>query len=258
MRINSKWLAGIIVVILFGGIALSAIPGWWTTESSKIPKSYVSGDFTGSYNPADIRGSYTFGEVSQLFSIPLADLQEAFLLMDIDPSLVKLKDLETKFAAAAADGMEIGTGSVQLFVAYYLNLPFVVDEEFLPEPGVNLLKQKGNLTPDQITYLDNHSVSLGGSEGDSEVVIQSEIAPSVEPNQETLAVAAETHTESTIGTVKGNTTFRELLEWGVPESKISEILGLPMPNPLFTVKDFCLENGLEFGTIKVELQTEIP
>ena len=254
MRINSKWLAGLIFIIVFGGISLSAIPGWWRTESSKIPKEFSTGEFSGTYNPADIRGSYTFGDVSNLFNIPLVDLQNAFLLSETDPSIVKLKDLEVKFAEASANGMEIGTGSVQLFVATYLGLPIVTDEEYLPAPAVNILKQKGNLTTEQVTYLDNHSVPVGTVEVENKVVVP--VATEVPATNSTESSVE--NVETSVNTIKGSTTFRELLDWGVPEEKISAILGQPMPNPLLTIKDFCLDNGLEFGTLKTELQLEIP
>lgn len=250
MRINSKWLAGFIFVIVFGGISLSAIPGWWRTESSKIPQEFSSGEFSGTYNPADIRGSYTFGDVSNLFNIPLVDFQNAFLLTETDPSLVKLKDLEGLFAEASANGMEIGTGSVQLFVAYYLGLPFVTDEEYLPSSAVDVLKQKGNLTAEELTYLDGHSVPISPVAGQNNLVVP--VA------SEVPSTSSTEHPIESVNTIKGSTTFRELLDWGVPEEKISAILGLPMPNPLLTIKDFCLDNGLEFGTLKTELQLEIP
>ena len=57
--------------------------------------------------------------------------------------------------------------------------------------------------------------------------------------------------------IKGKTTFREVLDWGVPQETIESVLGQSMPNPLLTVKDFCLEQGLEFATVKEALQVYV-
>ncbi|NLI41937.1 MAG: 4Fe-4S binding protein, partial [Caldisericales bacterium] len=71
MRITPRWMAVFIVTVLFGGILLSIALGEWTTKSTKEPLTFAEGEFAGEYNPADIRGSYTFGEISRLFEIPL-------------------------------------------------------------------------------------------------------------------------------------------------------------------------------------------
>ena len=58
-------------------------------------------------------------------------------------------------------------------------------------------------------------------------------------------------------TIKGKTTFGELTQWGVPQAAIEQIIGAPMPNPAMTVKDFASANGLDFETMKTQLQTEV-
>jgi hypothetical protein len=57
--------------------------------------------------------------------------------------------------------------------------------------------------------------------------------------------------------IKGKTSFQEILDWGVSQEIIEQVLGVPMPNPLITVKDFCTEKGLDFETIKPALQVEV-
>ena len=78
MTLNSKSLAAIVFVILFGGILVSAGMGWWETESTKVAATFTEGDFAGQANPADIRGSYTFGDVEKNFNIPASVLAQAF------------------------------------------------------------------------------------------------------------------------------------------------------------------------------------
>ena len=66
MKLGSKALGIILVVILFGGITLSTALGYWQTKSTKQPIRFQEGEAAGEYNPADIRGSYTFGEISPI------------------------------------------------------------------------------------------------------------------------------------------------------------------------------------------------
>ena len=58
-------------------------------------------------------------------------------------------------------------------------------------------------------------------------------------------------------TVTGKTTFQELLDWGVPESAIQEIIGGELPAASVAVKDYVTQNGLEFASIKAALQAEV-
>jgi hypothetical protein len=64
----------------------------------------------------------------------------------------------------------------------------------------------------------------------------------------------DTHTETESGEVKGNTTFGELLSWGVSKEAIEQALGLPIGKAGVTVRDYCIENGIEFSTVKDALQ----
>jgi hypothetical protein len=253
MRLTSKPLGLIILAIFVGGISFSTWMGWWQTQSTKEPVKYSEGEFVGSYNPADIRGSYTFGDINRVFEIPLTDLAKAFLLPEGDQANRKVSELEAIYLTAAENGMEIGTGSVRLFVAYYLDLPFNTNEEFLPAPAVGILKNRNNLTLDQITYLESHSVPLEFLGQDT----QSETSTIEEPAVIATTVPEE-HSEEEDKTIKGKTTFQEVLDWGVSQEDIEIVLGVEMPNPLNKIKDFCLEQGLEFNTIKTSLQALIP
>ena len=146
MNLTSKPLAAIILVVFFGGIALTTATGWWQTTSSKEAATYTEGEFAGQSNPADIRGSYTFGDVEKNFGIPSAILAQAFLIESNDPATFAVKGLEEIYAASE---FEIGTGSVRLFVAFYNGLPIdLTADTYLPEEAAVLLKER-NLTPEQ-------------------------------------------------------------------------------------------------------------
>jgi hypothetical protein len=56
-------------------------------------------------------------------------------------------------------------------------------------------------------------------------------------------------------TVTGRTTFQELLDWGVPREAIQKVIGSDIPAASMAVKDFIAEKGMEFPTIKSQLQS---
>lgn len=250
MKLTSKPLAVILLVILFGSIGITSALGWWATESTKQAAVFTEGEFAGLPNPADIRGSYTFGDIEKNFGVPAADLAAAFgIPADQDAAAFTVKSLEGYYPALP-EGVEIGTNSVRLFTALYTGLPFdLTDSIFLPLQAANLLKAKANLSADQITYLDEHSVIL--PEATATPVTEATPAVETTPGAETT-LAAELDR-----TVKGKTTFAEILGWGLPQATIEQIIGAPLPNQLIKVKDYCSEAGLSFETIKTQLQAEI-
>ena len=245
MTLTSKPLAAIVLVILFGGILFSSGMGWWQTESTKQAATFNEGEFAGLPNPADIRGSYTFGDVENNFDVPAATLAQAFGVSSDDPSTFGVKELETIYAEQE---FEIGTSSVRLFVALYTGLPYeIVGDLYLPKRAVEMLKSQATLTDEQIAYLDAHAVALAPINE-----AQDEAQPAaVSPTEE------HTEADSTERLIKGKTTFQEVLDWGVSQETIESILGSPMPNSLTKVKDYCLEKGLNFEEIKPAIQAEI-
>ena len=58
-------------------------------------------------------------------------------------------------------------------------------------------------------------------------------------------------------TVTGKTTFQELLDWGVPEDAIRQVIGGDLPAPTTVIKDFVTLKGMDFPTIKAALQAEV-
>ena len=149
MTLTSKPLAVIVLLMLFGGIAFSSVMGWWVTESTKVPVTFSDGEFAGQANPADIRGSYTFGDIAKSFDVTPEILAQAFGITEGDPASFAVKELETIYADS---GYEIGTASVRLFVAYYSGLPFDTtgQEIYMPKSATDILIAKGNLIPESL------------------------------------------------------------------------------------------------------------
>ena len=240
MKLKSNVLTIAVLAILFGGILLSSSLGWWQTESSKEAATFTEGEFAGMPNPADIRGSYTFGDVQANFGVPAELLAQAFQVEITDSAAFPVKELEAQYEDSAA---EIGTASVRLFVALYTGLPYdlTVETSYLPESAVQILQTR-ELTVEQNDYLSSHTVAL-------------DALPTAEAVVET-APAAEEEVADTF--IKGKTTFAEVLSWGVTQEQIEAVLGLPMPSENLTViKDFVVENGLDFETVKSELQAVV-
>jgi len=245
MTLTSKSLAVTLFIVLFGGIAFSSAMGWWATESTKVPVTFTDGVFAGQANPADIRGSYTFGDIAKSFNVSPDVLAQAFEITGEEPAAFAVKELEAIYLDS---GFEIGTASVRLFVAYYTGLPFDTtgQEIYMPQTATKILLAKGDLTPDQITYLEQYTVTLG------------EAAPIEQQNVEATPVAAETPVSITEEyVVKGKTTFGELISWGVSQDVIEQLIGAPLPDPAVGVKDYASANGLNFETLKPALQVEV-
>jgi len=124
--------------------------------------------------------------------------------------------------------------------ALYTGLPIDLSTDiYLPSAAVDILKARGILTPEQVDYLDAHTVILDATPAPAQ---EAESTPEAKPTDRL---------------VKGKTTFQELLDWGVPQVVIEQIIGAPLPTTSLTVKDYCTQQGLDFETIKPALQTEV-
>ncbi len=239
MILTSKPLAVFLFVFLFGGIAISSAMGWWATESTKEPATFTEGEFAGLANPADIRGSYTFGDIANSFDVTPEILAQAFGIATDTPAAFAVKELEALYLDS---GFEIGTNSVRMFVAFYTGLPFdlTAEETVLPQAATDILLAEGNLTPEQVTYLETHTVTVN------------ETAVVAEP-----AVVETPVSEESEYVVKGKTTFGDLMTWGVPKETVETLIGTSMPDPAMKVKDYASANGLDFETLKTALQAEV-
>lgn len=234
MTIAAKPLSASIIIIFFGAIALGQVTGYWKTESGKVPATYEEGEFAGEVNPADIRGSYTFGDVEAAFGVPAELLGAAFGISD--PETFAIKGLEEIYGEV--DGMEVGTDAVRLFVARYIGRPYEPEETTaLPVSAIPLL------SPEAQTELADRAVSLeastlGGSAGSD---LMEGTVPEIAAEEERL--------------VKGMTTIAELLTWGIEEDEIAFVFGGALPTPTsLSLRSAAEAADVEFSTVKEELQ----
>lgn len=155
MRVKTWVLAVVAVAVFCGGIALADALGFWKTTNEKVPARISSGDYAGQANPADIRGSYTFTDISKNFGVPLDRLGTAFGIEN--PAQFKCKDLESLYGET--EDVEIGTESVRYFVALYLGME--VDDANaaeLPRTAAEVLMADVPLTDAQLGQLATHTV----------------------------------------------------------------------------------------------------
>ena len=281
ISIKSKHLAVIVPVVFAAGIGLTIAFNLWKTETTKVPAAYTSGEFAGKANPADIRGSYTFADIVKAFPVPLEELARAFGVT-ADAAAFQVKSLEGAFEGLP-DGVEIGTDSVRLFVARYAGLPFdPVETTALPAAAVAILTARGGLSADLRADLEARAVGGGsaaaepapaatttaaapkaaasttapaGTTAAAAAEPATTTAPSAEPATTASGSGTAEHTTTTEDrTIKGKTTFKELLDWGVAEADIRQVFSGEMGATGVAVRDYCTEKGIEFSTVKTALQ----
>jgi hypothetical protein len=158
LRLKPQHAALIALAIFVIGIAVTSLLGLYSTKTLKIPAVLTSADYAGQYDPGDIRGSYTFADISSLYGVPLEDLAAAFGQDVRSASVLKCKDLGTLYAGAPA---EIGTASMRLFVAYYTGLPYEPSgDTYLPETAAVILLENGGLNDARRSYLAAHTINI--------------------------------------------------------------------------------------------------
>ena len=236
--LNYKKTSLFVLIVILGSIIVLTSLGLWKTESSKVPIKIETGEFAGMADPSDIRGSYTFGDIENSFDVPAEILAQAFALDTSEKAAgeYKAKDLETVYEGLSVDG-EVGTDSVRLFVSLYLGMPYETEETtLLPNPALSILRDKGVLSDEEFQVLKERSIS---------------------PTSLELSAPISDTTSSSDNVdmaVKGSTTFKNLLDWGMSKTQIEEILGKSFSNDNQSVRDFAIENGLEFSEYKTAIQ----
>jgi hypothetical protein len=268
IALKTKHLAAVVPAIFIAGIGLTMAFNLWHTTTTKEPAKYSSGEFAGQANPADIRGSYTFGDVAAAFpGVPLEVLADAFGVTQ-NPAAFPVKSLEA--SEVATGSYAVGTDSVRLFVARYLGLAFE------PAPGTGLtpraaelLEATGLLDAAKLADVEARigGVTAGTMKAEPAAPATSTTASAVQPAASTTTTpatapartsappaAAAAETAPAVRTVKGSTTFKELADWGASSSALEEVLGSAPGAPGVALRDWCTEKGIEFSTVKTKIQ----
>lgn len=239
MKIGAKGIAASVIATILGGVVLLIALGSWQTESKKVPVKFSSGEFVGMANPADIRGSYSFADVERNFAVTADTIATAFALdVTVKPAADYVaKNLEELYGEVADGAGEIGTDSLKWFVALYTGLPFTPEEDtYVPRTVIEVLRDSGKIADaDTLARLEAKSVEP--------------LAPGTVP--ETIVTHVVSSSERVI---KGNTTYADVISWGVAQQEIEAVLGVPLRSRTENIRDHLTANNLEFSVIKAKLQ----
>jgi hypothetical protein len=240
MSAQNKTIALTLSLLLLGGVYVADYLGFWVTESTKEPVKYTDGEFAGSYNPADIRGSYSFGDVANAFDISVGTLADAYGIdaTDYAAAEFKLNELEIVYPNLGED-VELGTGSVKYFVALYTGLPYEDEGDGLPLRGVDILTEEGKIDDAKRNELLAIAIDLSLYQTSDEAS-----SPTTETSEN------EVEEEKII---TGNTTIQDLYNFGLTDDILTEVLGEIPATKSMSLRDFCTEKGLSFSEIKATL-----
>jgi len=235
MRISSTVLGTGVAAFIVVAVALLMIFGLWNDEQSKVPAKFTTGQFAGLNNPSDIRGSYTFEDIEHYFSVPAETIAQAFALDTSQKGAneYKAKDLEELYKDI--DNGEVGTDSIKWFVSLYDQVPYEPEATtLLPESAIRILADLGSIDETTATVLTARSIAI---------------------NQTYATSATQEHdvaSEEMI--IKGNTTYSDLLIWGLDAETIESIVGYPITDRTIKLRDDFSQKGLEFSVYKNVLQ----
>ena len=232
-NVSKKIVAISIIAILIVGIGIGKLTKTFITESQKIPQKIASGEFAGEYNPADIRGSYSFNDVSNVFDVPVEVLAKSFNINSEDNGSFQLKYLEEMFE-------NVGTSSVREFVALYTGLPYEDESDGLPHGAIIQLLEAGKITDVEYNeFTQKHNV---------------EDIPLDKAENENYSSEIE---EGEHSKINSETTIKDAISLGISQDDIEQIIGAAISDENMLVKDFVKANGLRFSEIKDELNTLI-
>ncbi|MBS7527029.1 hypothetical protein KHM83_10085 [Fusibacter paucivorans] len=266
-RIREQTILIAILVIILGGIGVTMATGIWSTESTKVPVKFETGDFEGEYNPEDIRGSYTLAEIASIFEIPESILKTAFGIDEsVSADSFKSKDLETLYP----EEVEIGNDAMKAFVSLYKGIPYELTGLILPDAAVDIiLSQSYDFDEPLRSAIERTRYSIfeaqASADGDTPDGENNTLTGTIDNettefvNDASDAVENETAHETTEDepVINGNTTFMQALDAGLSISDIEAVIGGEIPSTAMTIKDFCVNSGLSFSTVKTTLTAKI-
>jgi hypothetical protein len=105
-------------------------------------------------------------------------------------------------------------------------------------------------------WLESRSQPAGGPQTNTVAPAPTQTATQT-PDTASAAIPVATEHVTSDKTITGKTTFQEVLGWGVATETIQKIIGSDLPVPSTVIKDFVTGKGLEFSTIKSQLQAGV-
>jgi len=236
MKVKAPLVVGVLVGVLILSVGLAKVSGYWRTESSKVPAVIETGEFAGEFDPSDIRGSYSFADIEAAFGVPPEILAAAFSMSGSDPSVILAKDLETTWEGL--EDVEVGTDSIRMFTAYWTGRPHEGEEDtVLPLAAVQILESYGKIDAAAAAGLAARAVVPPFAAGGEE-------PPSTPPKP----------AEGEERTVKGLSTFGDLIGWGVDEAAWEAAAGAPMGSRSTDLRTWAEAEGRSMSEIRALAQ----
>lgn len=229
------------VIIIFVGIFTSDQLGYWSTQSSG---DFLSKDEEGNIMaiPDELRGSTTFEEIENAFGIPANRLAAAYNFDSDEPGLIKVMYVSDAFAYLGED-VEMGTGSVRLFIYIYngLDTSDLEEIENIPSTAVEVLKEDGKWTNESELLMANYIIDI-----DKEPLKNETISDLMEEDHE------KESDDAAVGTleINGKTTINDMINAGLTLEAIETEMDVEIGNINLSFKDICEQNGLDFSSMK--------
>jgi hypothetical protein len=212
-------LYGVLVSTVFFGVILGfQAAGIWSISGKVTADGEAIQPAATDVNT--IKGWMTLEQIATTYNVHLADLLIQFGLPADTPSSTAIKDLESDTFDTTALRTWLQSRAQP---ANIQQLDIATSAE--PQPAAS-------------TPVDTQ-----------QTVSTPEIAAALTPIPTEHVAPAKT--------ITGKTTFQELLDWGVPEDAIRNIIGGELPGPGTVLKDYVTAKGLEFATVKNQLQAEV-
>ena len=148
----------------------------------------------------------------------------------------------------------------QITVTYNVSLSDLVKQFNLPAETTlaTALKDLESATFDMTILRDwLRARSTQGSAAPTPAAPVQPVAATTTPIPAAAVTPVPTEHAAPVKTITGKTTFQEFLDWGVTKEVIQKVIGENLPLPSMLVKDFATGKGLEFATLKTQLQAEV-
>lgn len=226
MRINPFVYGALVLVVFFGTILGFQAAGIWSISGKVTNSGEQVQPAAGDVNT--IKGWMTLEQISAAYQVPLAELLEQFSLPADTPPTAAIKDLES-----------------DLFSVTNLRAWLLSRQSPGSEPAVTSTPAEVQST--RPAQENPQPTAEGAAAEPTPTFTAAADQPTPAPTQHSPAAYQ----------VTGSTTFQNLLDWGLPRETIQKVIGSDLPAPGTVIKNFVTGKGLEFGTVKSQLQTEV-
>ena len=148
----------------------------------------------------------------------------------------------------------------QIITTYGVTLEEIVQAFNLPSntSAATAIKDLESDTFD-VTLLGDWLASGAPIDSAADSTVEGPIQTYAAATPDGLPIATPSATEHLVTdkTITGNTTFQNLIDWGLSKDIIRGIIGGEIPSLSTKIKDYAVGKGVEFSTMKTQLQAEV-